>query len=102
MIHKVLFWIFFTELILHFTIFYAIQSNSGLMEEGSYFSIAGSFASKGALFAVKYQVFYGIPNIVNRIVGMKTTPLPRCIPMTHMSSELWKNFDTGIYLFIKK
>lgn len=57
---------------------------------------------RGSLFASKYIVFYGLPTLVNRIIGMKTTELPRCIALIHLNSEMWRFFDTGIYEFIKK
>jgi hypothetical protein len=56
----------------------------------------------GSLFASKYVVYYGITTLVNKIVGMKTTELPRCISLIHTNSEMWRYFDTGIYEFIKK
>ena len=99
---SVIFWILFSELIYHFLLFFASHVYKDLLENGSFFLAAGSLYAKGVLFAVKYHVFYGIPSIVNRIVGMKITPLPRCVLMIHTGGELWKYFDTGIYEFIKK
>ena len=57
---------------------------------------------KGALFACKYIVYYGITSLINRLFNMKTTQLPRCISIIHTNSEMWRYFDTGIYEFIKK
>jgi hypothetical protein len=87
---------------LHTTIFFAVHKFDFLAESGSYFLKNGSLIIKGALFAVKYHVFYGLPSIVNKCARMKTTPLPRCVFMMHTTGELWKNFDSGIYEFIKK
>ena len=70
----------------------------------SYFSASSvfySFVYKGTLFSCKYIVYYGIPSIVNIMVGIKTTRLPRCTTVIHTNREMWRFFDTGIYEFIK-
>lgn len=97
---RVLFSAFLVELALHFTVVYAIHSidfefSSGVMN-------FGTLLFKGALFTTRYVYIYGLPTLINQVVGMKTTPLPRCILMIHTGGELWKYFDTGIYEFIKK
>lgn len=70
-----------------------------------YFSVTSfvmSILIRGSLFTSKYIVYYGIPTLVNKIVGMRTTELPRCFALIHLNSEMWRYFDTGIYEFIKK
>ena len=94
--------IFIMEFFNHLTIVFSMHENSKLVERASKFTIAFALLIKGALFSVKYIVFYGIPNIFNEIVGIKTTPLPRCIALISTNGEMWKYFDTGIYEFIKK
>ncbi len=79
-----------------------MHENSHLIRMTSKVAISMALLLKGSLFAVKYIVFYGLPTIFNEIVGMKTTPLPRCIALIHTNGEMWKYFDTGIYEFIKK
>ena len=54
------------------------------------------------LFSAKYNVYYGLSLVINKSVGMRTTPLPKCVALIHTNGELWKHFDTGIYEFIKK
>ena len=56
----------------------------------------------GSLFAAKYVVYYGLTGVINQLVGMQSSPLPRCISLMHTSAEMWRHFDTGIYDFIKK
>jgi len=65
-------------------------------------SLTMSLYLKGSLFTCKYIVYYGIANLFNKLVGMNTTKLPRCISVIHTNNEMWKHFDTGIYDFIKK
>lgn len=57
---------------------------------------------KGSLFTCKYIVYYGITTFCNKLVGMETNHLPRCISLIHTNAEMWRYFDTGIYEFIKK
>jgi hypothetical protein len=65
-------------------------------------SLAMSLYLKGSLFTCKYIVYYGVTNLFNKLAGMNTTKLPRCISIIHTNNEMWKYFDTGIYEFIKK
>lgn len=70
-----------------------------------YFSVTSfvmSILIRGSLFTSKYIVYYGFPTLVNKILGMKTSELPRCFALLHLNSEMWRYFDTGIYEFIKK
>lgn len=99
---RIIFWIFVAELVYHYTVFFAVHAHAELLENASFYLTAGTLIIKGIFFAVKYIVFYGIPTFVNRLVGMKTTPLPRCVFMIHTNGELWKYFDTGLYEFIKE
>lgn len=99
---RVIISIFLIELALHTTIVFSMHENIRIIRNCSKATIAIALMLKGALFTSKYIVFYGIPSIFNKIVGIETTPLPRCIALIHTNSEMWKYFDTGIYEFIKK
>jgi hypothetical protein len=55
----------------HFTIIFSIHENELLIKKTSKFTIAIALLLKGALFSVKYIVFYGVPTFFNEIVGMK-------------------------------
>lgn len=61
-----------------------------------------TLALKGGLFASKYIIFYGVTLVVNQLVGIKTTGLPRCVFLINTNREMWRYFDTGIYDFIKR
>ena len=102
LIFRVIFAICIVEFFSHVTIIYSLHLNQTLIEKSSKLTISIALLLKGSLFSVQYFVYYGIPTIFNEIVGIKTTPLPCCIALIHTNGELWKNFDTGIYSFIKK
>ena len=99
---RVILGILIIEIFNHVTIIFSMHENELLIKKSSRLAIAIALLLKGALFAVKYIVFYGVPTFFNEIVGMKTTPLPRCIALISTNGEMWKYFDTGIYEFIKK
>ena len=99
---RVILGIVLIEIFNHITIIFSIYEDKFLHEKVSKWTISISILLKGALFAVKYIVFYGLPTFFNEIVGMKTTPLPRCIFLISTNGETWKHFDTGMYEFIKK
>ena len=90
------------EATLHLTVVYAIHQNQIAFDNLSKTTLLICLLLKGALFSSKYNVYYGLSLVVNKLVGMETTPLPKCIALIHTNGELWKYFDTGIYEFIKK
>ncbi len=91
------------EIVLHLTSLYSIfVYHKQLLAYFSRPSLAMALLLNGSLFASKYVVYYGVTTLANKMVGMKTTELPRCISLMHTNSEMWRYFDTGIYEFIKK
>ena len=103
LIYRIILSISLIELFLRLTSFSTIQSfiHNHNTSHFSFSSIFFSFCYKGLLFASKYIVYYGIPSVINKMVGMKTTDLPRCTALIHTNRELWRYFDTGLYEFIK-
>jgi Na+/alanine symporter len=79
------------ESVLHFTSIYSlIVYHKQLVHYFSKSSIILALYLVGSLFACKYIVYYGLSTMVNLLVGMKTTELPRCISLIHLNSELWR------------
>lgn len=48
---------------------------------------------RGSLFCCKYVVYYGVPTLINFIIGMKINSLPRCISVMHTNGELWRYYN---------
>ena len=48
-------------------------------------------------FGFKYIVFYGVTFLINNLVGMRTTALPRCVAMMHTSKELWRSVESIMF-----
>jgi hypothetical protein len=59
------------EAFVHLTIIFSIHENELLIPKLSKWTISMAISMKGALFGVKYIVFYGVPTFFNEIVGMK-------------------------------
>ncbi len=99
---RILISIVLVEGFLHMTSIYAINEN--LINISNHFSVTSvslSILLKICLFTCKYIVYYGLTSMINLIVGMKCTDMPRSLLITNTNRELWKYFDTGIYEFIK-
>lgn len=99
---KILFWIIALEVDLHTHVLYAIINDVNLVNKFSLLTIIAALMFKILLFTAKYIVYYGLPNLINRQVGMHTGELPKCLALLHTSAEAWKYFDTGLYSFIKE
>lgn len=100
---KILISIVLIEFVLHFTSVYTLNLYSDqVIDRFSKPSLILAMQLKGSLFVCKYIVYYGLTNLCNSLVGMRTTELPRCVAVVHTNSEMWRYFDTGIYEFIKK
>lgn len=81
------------ELLLRLTCFNLIAHHLTVLDSSdSVSSIAYIMAAilKILVFGFKYTAFYGVTYLVNNLVGMKTTSLPRCVVMMHTSKELWR------------
>ena len=79
------------EAVLHTTSVFMIHAYSKQMiARFSSPSLIIAIMLKGFLFTSKYIVFYGTTTLINRFVGMRVTPLPRCISLMHTNAELWR------------
>lgn len=54
------------------------------------------------LFNIKYMVIYGVPIMFSRLDGVATPPTPACVLTVYKSSQIWREFDGGLYEFIKR
>jgi len=66
-------------------------------------TLAGVGLSVGGFFNLKYVIFYGWPRPFVVEDGIdKAPPHPKCIYRIHRYSEMWRYFDNGLYLFLRK
>ena len=66
-------------------------------------TLAGVGISVGGFFNLKYVVFYGWPRPFVVEDGIEKAPShPKCIYRITRYSEMWRDFDNGLYLFLRK
>ncbi|KAA0201703.1 hypothetical protein HAZT_HAZT005238 [Hyalella azteca] len=53
-------------------------------------------------FIIKYVVLYGFPGVIASIEGFNAPPPPKCVIFIWRFSQLWRDFDHGLYLFMTR
>ena len=97
------FWLLIGHLLLH--VFYqsSIRHEMDILRSLGLWTLAGVGLSIGGFFNLKYVIFYGWsrPFVVED--GIEKAPKhPKCIYRIHRYSEMWRHFDNGLYLFLRK
>ncbi len=65
-------------------------------------SAAGFGYSLGQFFMLKYTVLYGLPSALASLDQVDSPPPPKCIGRIHLYSQMWRDFDRGLYNFMLK
>lgn len=102
---RYLFWLFLTEFILHFVyincLLYYIEVLK-LMKFDNVWVMYGVGFCMGQFFFLKYTVVYGLALTWTKAEGYETPNPPRCIAHICLYSDMWRYFDEGLYLFIRR
>lgn len=96
------FWIYFTELALHFVYPNILEYHPDIVEKINPWAFYGLGYCMGQYFCNKYIISYGIPGELTRADDINAPPPPKCIGRIHLYSEMWKQFDRGLYEFLVK
>uniref|UniRef100_A0A1Y1LPQ2 Protein-cysteine N-palmitoyltransferase Rasp n=3 Tax=Photinus pyralis TaxID=7054 RepID=A0A1Y1LPQ2_PHOPY len=97
---RCIFWIFITEMSLHYFYINALAYQPEILQRMSNWALYGYGYCMGQFFHLKYVVFYGLSTSIAKFDHMKTPPLPKCIGRIHLYSDMWKYFDAGLYKFL--
>ncbi|XP_034934455.1 protein-cysteine N-palmitoyltransferase Rasp [Chelonus insularis] len=97
---KYVFWIFFTELSLHFIYCNAFRYHPKVVSILNGWAFHGLGYSMGQYFCNKYIIVYGISGEISRADNIDAPPPPKCIGRIHLYSDMWKHFDRGLYQFL--
>ena len=54
----------------------------------------------GQFFMIKYVVMYGLPSRLAALDRVEAPPPPKCIGRIHLYSQMWRDFDRGLYNFM--
>nr|SVE94255.1 EOG090X06SF [Simocephalus serrulatus] len=99
-ITRYLFWRFFHELALHYFYHSALQYNIAIVRRLDVWSAAGLGYSLGQFFMTKYVVMYGVSSALARLDHVDAPPPPKCVGRIHLYSQMWRDFDRGLYNFM--
>ncbi|XP_044264293.1 protein-cysteine N-palmitoyltransferase Rasp isoform X2 [Tribolium madens] len=99
-VSRFLFWLFFTELCLHFIYVNATGFHPEWVESLDSWSLYGYGYTMGQFFHIKYLVIYGLATSFAKFENIKVPSLPVCIGRIHLYSDMWKYFDAGLYNFL--
>ncbi|XP_032672275.1 protein-cysteine N-palmitoyltransferase Rasp isoform X1 [Odontomachus brunneus] len=97
---RYMFWIYFTEFLLHFLYINAIQYHPQVVQDLNSWALYGLGYCMGQFFLNKYVVVYGICGTLCELDDIKAPPKPKCIGRIHLYSDMWKHFDRGFYTFL--
>lgn len=98
---RIAFWVIFCDYALHYIYMNNLLMNLKLIESFNGFQLYGLGYLMGLFFYIKYICFYGIGTTFARNMdGIETPKMPKCIGRIHLYSDMWKNFDQGLYEFL--
>ena len=100
-IFRIGFWTLVFEVTIHYCYFYAIETEDEVIDKLPLWALAGIAYCIGQYFQVKYVICYGAPSLLMRLDGIAPPRQPQCITTIYFYSEMWKNFDGGLYVFIR-
>lgn len=101
-IGRVIFWYLFIEFSDQHLHLVRVQYAPRVLEQFNPFCLFGYGLLVALHFHTKYVVFYGLTCAVAKLDGVDTPPRPVCLTRVHKSSDLWRNFDRGLYEFLIK
>ncbi|XP_071579108.1 protein-cysteine N-palmitoyltransferase HHAT isoform X5 [Temnothorax nylanderi] len=97
---RYMFWLYVTELLLHFIYINAIQYHSQVVQNLNSWALYGLGYCMGQFFLNKYVVIYGTCSSLCYLDNIKAPSQPKCIARIHLYSDMWKHFDRGLYKFL--
>lgn len=56
----------------------------------------------GQYFHMKYVVSYGISTTLAKFENISAPDTPKCIGRIHLYSDMWRYFDNGLYVYLKR
>ncbi|KAL3982292.1 MBOAT membrane-bound O-acyltransferase family protein [Acanthocheilonema viteae] len=100
---RIIVWFITFEMILHFIHVHAVLAvNPDLFNTLNEYQLASVSYVNGKLFYMKYLLVFGIPAWFALADGLKPPAGPVCISRISKYSQMWRNFDRGLYIFLKK
>lgn len=95
--------VLYYEWLLHWIYSSAVSADHVLVASYDGWQLSGFLVSLCMLFYLKYTCIFGTFKVLATFdgVGSVAPPLPKCIAAIHLPSQLWRTFDSGIYMWLK-
>lgn len=96
--------VIYYEWLLHWIYSSAVTTDYVLVDGYDSWQLSGFVFALCLLFYIKYCCIFGTFKVLATFDGLSGVPppLPQCPASMHLSSQVWRNFDTGIYRWLKK
>jgi len=96
--------VLYYEWLLHWLYSSAINGDHKIISEYDSWQFSGYIVSLCMLFYVKYMCIFSTFKVLATFDGVASVspPLPQCVAAMHLNSQLWRGFDTGIYIWLRK
>ena len=92
----------FLEMCGHLVYPYTVLKFEDLPWHISTFNLAGLLYLVSQFFTIKYIVLWSFTSAFACFDGIKTPSLPKCTSCFYYVSDVWRQFDVGLYEFIKR
>lgn len=96
--------VIYYEYLLHWLYSSAVASDHSLVTAYTSWQLSGFIVSVCLLFYMKYTCIFGAFKVLSAFDGVASVapPLPQCPGAMHLNSQLWRKFDVGIYVWLRK
>lgn len=96
--------VFYYEWLLHWCYSSAVTNEYSLVASYNSWQLSGFVVSLCLLFYLKYTCIFGAFKVLASFDGVTSIApsLPQCPGAMHLNSQLWRKFDVGIYIWLRK
>lgn len=99
---RYLLWFCVTEASLFFFYQQLFSYHPHIVERLDLWALCGMGYALGQFFQLKYVVMYGLSSHLASLDDIDAPPHPKCIARISLYSDMWRHFDSGLYIFIQK
>lgn len=96
--------VIYFEWLLHWLYSSAVSGDHVIVAGYNAWQFSGYIVSICILFYMKYTCIYATFKVLSMFDGVAgiAPPLPQCPAALHLSSQLWRKFDVGIYEWLRR
>lgn len=95
-------WSFVLEVLLHYLYSGPIVYKPSLLSVLPLWGVAGVGYMHSMCFVMKYMIIWGLCSTIAKFDRLYPSDVPSCGSRIYLYSEMWKNFDRGLYAFMKR